>query len=938
MGYLLHLRIAIAWILISGLFCHALAQCPARSQLQVSLQRLSGQSLSTQDEVVSQIYKLTHWQQQWQQCNYPSDSTYINSLLQLGVAYISLNVCDYPKAVQAVRQAVLLIQAKRPDVAADQAAKALYRLGMLLAEQNQPATELLKQAIVRGQGIPTAARWVSSAHLYLAYANYSAGDFQLAIENAEKGEYVAKSIRDKILQTKLLQEKAKAFNMLRQYSSALKTAKQAANLAEQDTFPAVSARAYQLLGSIAKEQGQFNDALKFYQRAFRVALANDPARTNYAVSVGTLHYQFQQYDQAIPYFQYGAINNKNQYAKAYSLDKLGQAYRQKKDFRRALTYCQQGLTTIPIGFRNPSVTSLPSAQSIQQADQKDYLLSLIQDKADTWLDYAKATGDNRQRLQYALDTYTVADQMIDYMRWEHTGQQSKLYWREKTRGMYERAIETCFRLGDAEQSFRFLEKSRAVMLADKLNELGARQKLSRRQLELQEQLQQAVSRQQSELASLKPADSTAYNSARMALFAKQDSLTTFLKKLEVSNPAYYIYKYDNATASLPDLQHYLKKQQSSLITYFVGDSSLYLMGITGDTVVLRKQATGAYNQAIRQFTSLLNDPEAMSKTTTVGHFQRVSNSLYRQLLAPLAVPAGRVVVSPDGGFIPFDALSRSPDQLDYAVNDYAFSYVYSASLLVRNRATQVRIPGYARGRFLGVAPVDFSTRLKQVTLPNSDAALIPIAERFESRTLLMHGMATRRAFLDNSSIAQVIHLFTHATADSSDQDEPKLYFADSTLQLSELSDRTLPNTQLVVLAACKTGIGANQRGEGVFSLARGFAALGVPSVLTTLWSVQNDATYELTHLFYKYLDEGLSKDIALQRAKQEWIKNADGVNQLPNYWAGLIIVGDAEPLPNLHLAYWSSFLALLLVAASGIVWYEHKKKQIKRPVSLPQTA
>lgn len=297
-------------------------------------------------------------------------------------------------------------------------------------------------------------------------------------------------------------------------------------------------------------------------------------------------------------------------------------------------------------------------------------------------------------------------------------------------------------------------------------------------------------------------------------------------------------------------------------------------------------------------------------------FLVLGNGLYNQLLAPLKFPAGRVIVSPDGGIIPFETFSRKPVEPDYLVKDYAFSYVYSARLLLKKAENRTRTNG---GReFLGIAPVAFASSLKQASLPNSDTSLERIAKRFRSPELLMRKAATRQAFLTKAAEARVIQLFTHAAADSSGQ-EPTLYFADSTLRLSDLDDGNLSNAQMVVLAACKTGIGTNQRGEGVFSLARGFSASGVPSVLTTLWSVQDKATYTLTELFYQFLDEDLPKDVALQRAKQDWLKTEDGENLSPTYWAGLIIVGDAEPLSQPHYGWWLvgggvSVLALLLAA------------------------
>jgi tetratricopeptide (TPR) repeat protein len=915
----------VAWIVMSGLCCHAIAQRPASNQLQAALQVISAQA-----DLRNQVGALQNWLRQWQQGRYPSDSTYINGLLELGLAHLYRN--DYSAATTVVRQAVHLCRTRRSDIALDQPAKALYRLGMLLSLQNLPALDTLKLAVERGRGIRLADQWVGNAYLYIAYTHYSAGDFQRALNYIEHGEQAAENAHVTSLLVKLLQEKAKTLNELGRYEYARRVAERASLLAKQDVYPAVIARSYQLLGVIAKNQHQYADALQYGRQAFEIARKiQDPTAPNYAVSVGTLYYERQQFNQAIPFFQYGVDNNTNPYAKAYALTMLGQSYSQKKVFSLALTYYQQGLTSMPIGFHRSAITSLPDARAIRQADQKDYLLTLIEDKADAWLDSAKVTS-NRQCLHAALKTYQVADQMIDYMRWDHTAEESKIHWRQRTRGMYERAIETCYRLGDTEQAFRFFEKSRAVMLADQLNELGARQQLSPAQTAEEQRLRQVVGEQQTKLAGINP-DNSAYSAMRTALLTRQDSLDAFLKQLETSNPSYYRYKYDNTTPALSDLQRYLKTQQASFVTYFEGDSGLYVLGVSGNKATLQRQSVGQYTQTIRQFMPLLAKPDAMNRTVTVARFLTLGNDLYRQMLAPLHLPAGRLIVSPDGSFIPFETLSRSAAQPDYLVKTYAFSYAYSANLLLRKNTKSTQTAGFLTGDFLGVSPVSFAPALGQATLAGSDDALKPIAARFGSPTMLTHGAATRRAFQADVAAYRVIHLFTHATADSTGQ-EPTLYFADSTLRLSNLGDGALPNAQLVVLAACKTGLGAIQRGEGVFSLARGFSALGVPSVLTTLWSVQNDATYRLTDNFYSYLDQGLPKDVALQRAKQDWLASAPGATQLPNYWAGLILIGDTAPLGR--PARWPlvAGATLLILGAGGAgVWWRRRKHRIRPVIS-----
>ena len=913
------------------LYCQA--QCVNRTELLALVDSCRSKPYLIQTNTLLSVLSI------WKKCKYSEDSVYVNIKLELAKAQARNG--DIELAIIEIKNTLKLYQKQSPFLKPEDQVKAYYRLGSCWKEINnyKEATKASEMAVKLGARLP-GTNWTSFACHTLAYICFSTGEYEKAIDFSNRGMYEAKRANDSLAYLETWTDKIKSLIALNKLDEGKQELIRAIAIARK-TLDAKDYLAFFLArrAKLSRINLSFSNAVKSYKEALYIGqlIKDEKIIINNCIDIGYLYYEMENYPASLNYYNRAMTIVNDPYTKLRLLDNIGAVYWKQKKYTTALAYYQGGLNAVPLGFTKRQLTALPDAELIRLASQKEYLLTLIQDKADTWLDYAKATGDNRQRLLYALDTYTVADQMIDFMRWEHTGQQSKLFWRQTTRGMYERAIETCFRLGDAEQAFRFLEKSRAVMLADKLNELGARQKLSRQQVEQEEQLQRVVSSQQSKLADIKPGDSIAYNSARMDLLSKQDSLSRFLKNLEASNPAYYGYKYDNKTATLADLQRYLKKQSSSLITYFVGDSALYVLGIMGDTALLQKQPVTGYKKTLNQFARLLENPEAMSKNTDVARFRMLSNNLYGRLLAPLALPEGRVIVSPDGFSIPLEALSLSAMEFDYAVNHYAFSYVYSASLLLKNGAVHARTPGYGRESFLGVAPVEFSPTLQQVKLPKSDITLNTIAGRFDSPTLLTHKAATRRNFLTQATTARIIHLFTHATADSTDQ-EPTLYFADSTLQLSDFSDNALPNAQLVVLAACKTGIGANQRGEGVFSLARGFAALGVPSVLTTLWSVQNEATYTLTDLFYSYLDEGLPKDIALQRAKQDWLKTAEGANGLPNYWAGLIVVGDAEPLPRINIILWGSVLLLFIIAAGLIFWHERPKRRTTRPVSWPQPA
>lgn len=73
---------------------------------------------------------------------------------------------------------------------------------------------------------------------------------------------------------------------------------------------------------------------------------------------------------------------------------------------------------------------------------------------------------------------------------------------------------------------------------------------------------------------------------------------------------------------------------------------------------------------------------------------------------------------------------------------------------------------------------------------------------------------------------------------------------DGVLTAEEAAQLPLAGTWLVTLSACDTGLGANQRGEGVFGLRRGFALAGARHVLMTLWPVDDQRTSQFMQAFY----------------------------------------------------------------------------------------
>lgn len=98
------------------------------------------------------------------------------------------------------------------------------------------------------------------------------------------------------------------------------------------------------------------------------------------------------------------------------------------------------------------------------------------------------------------------------------------------------------------------------------------------------------------------------------------------------------------------------------------------------------------------------------------------------------------------------------------------------------------------------------------------------------------------------------------------------------------------NADLVVLSACRTGLGRSVSGEGLLGVTRGFMYAGSRSVLATLWKVNDDATSELMQYFYTaMLKDGLSPSAALRVAKIRMLQKEHW--RSPYYWAAFVMQG-----------------------------------------------
>lgn len=168
--------------------------------------------------------------------------------------------------------------------------------------------------------------------------------------------------------------------------------------------------------------------------------------------------------------------------------------------------------------------------------------------------------------------------------------------------------------------------------------------------------------------------------------------------------------------------------------------------------------------------------------------------------------------------------------------------------------------------------------------------------------MLAVGFKANRAMATNPAIGdyRIVHFATHAILNDKHPQFSSLVLSmidergqpqDGFLWLQDIYNMNLP-VDLVVLSACRTGIGKEVRGEGLIGLTRGFLYAGAPTVIASLWKVDDEATAALMKSFYRHmLKEHRSIATALRLAKID-VMQAREQWRAPYYWAGFVLHGD----------------------------------------------
>jgi CHAT domain-containing protein len=193
--------------------------------------------------------------------------------------------------------------------------------------------------------------------------------------------------------------------------------------------------------------------------------------------------------------------------------------------------------------------------------------------------------------------------------------------------------------------------------------------------------------------------------------------------------------------------------------------------------------------------------------------------------------------------------------------------------------------------------------------------------------------------------AGILHVASHGILETANPLFSRVLLApdtenDGALEVHEVYSLDLRGTGMVVLSACETNLGILTGGDDLVGLTRAFIYAGTPSVVASLWRVEEEATRLFMESFYRHLHQGKMKAEALQAAQQELRSQYAA----PYYWAGFVLTGDPGPLtvrmgtetggdraPEPAIAIAATAIILCIAGGGGYLLYWRRRSERPTP-------
>lgn len=631
---------------------------------------------------------------------------------------------------------------------------------------------------------------------------------------------------------------------------------------------------------------------------------------------------------------------------------LASFYYRTEDYLKALQFIQQGLAAVCPSISNQTI-NIYTNPSTKDLSHNIHWLYALQQKATLFLQLYHNKG-RKKDLNAAIETYTQGISVINSLRTNFSSKKAQKELQKYSIPIYEGAITALYNRYVNTKDTQYLNKAFEITEYSKSFALiqGLQNTLARGNSNIPDKLLALETQLRRRLAYYSNYQNRgAKNNQKFdkIYFNTKQSYDSLISNLEKNYPTYYNLKYQNKVATIDQVcAQLLKDNRHLLLEYFIGDQYIFVFKISKNKkeffqiLIPENYETLVYNlrSSLTNYDMIGEHPQWAYQA-----FVTASYKFYKQFLAPFIQADNdylQLTIIPDGmlNYIPFEVLidqepskeeikSRDYKNLAFILKKHPINYNYSATLWIDKLQKRTL---NNNGKCLGFAP-SIQLDVAQDSLPWTQKELEAIQNIFDGE-YYFGAEANKTLFKETASDFSIIHLATHgivnmenpmrsllsfaALSDSSHLDEVALY-------AYEIHNLSL-QADLVVLSACETGFGKAIRGEGVLSLARAFIYAGAPSVVTTLWEVNDFTSAALIETFYSNLSKGMNKPMALQQAKLTFLSKTDEISGHPTYWASFITIGNSSPIKQQWS--WMKFLAIglcLFVTGYGILRYYQKK-------------
>jgi CHAT domain-containing protein/tetratricopeptide (TPR) repeat protein len=200
----------------------------------------------------------------------------------------------------------------------------------------------------------------------------------------------------------------------------------------------------------------------------------------------------------------------------------------------------------------------------------------------------------------------------------------------------------------------------------------------------------------------------------------------------------------------------------------------------------------------------------------------------------------------------------------------------------------------------------------------------------KSHVEILSGFAANRERVVHSDISdyQILHFATHGLIDVNRPEVSSIVLSqfdenghktEGFLRLQDIYSLDLA-TDLVVLSACRSGIGKEIKGEGLMSLNNAFLQAGAKSVVSSAWKVDDNATAEFMKRFYANLtNKRLTTSAALQQTQIEMVNFTQFKS--PFYWAAFTVQGEfRQPISVSRNYFYSVLIGVFVLIGIGLLW------------------